>query len=407
MSDRPDHGGGRPKPGRNGAGRARKKPGKKKRPSGRGPVVGAASRKLAIDLLVRVERDGAFVNAAVPAALDGSDLGAADRRFVTELVYGTTRMRRACDHLVDRFLLGEVEPPIRAALRVGTYQLVYLDTPPHAAVAATVGAVTGRGRSVVNAVLRKVAAAPVEFPDRATELSYPNWIVRRLTEELGGAEADTALRVMNRPVETARRDDGYTQDRASHLVVAAVGAGPDDLVIDTCAAPGGKATGLALSGARVVAGDVRPARLRTAARTVARLGADVDLLIADGRHLPIRPGVADRVLVDAPCSGLGSLRRRADARWRIDDAAPERLAQLQIELVLAGLELLRPGGELTYSVCTLTGVESRGVLDAVAARSNSSVIDPPGLPWLSRGPVATLLPDGGDGMMLFRLRRPD
>ncbi|MFV0259930.1 MAG: transcription antitermination factor NusB [Acidimicrobiales bacterium] len=396
MSERSGRGGGRHNPGN--------KP-RSGRPSKRKAVVGAASRKLAIDLLVRVDRDGAFVNAAVPAALDGSDLSPADRRFVTELVYGTTRMRRACDHLVDRFLLGDVEPPIRAALRVGTYQLVYLDTPPHAAVAATVGAVSGRGRSVVNAVLRKVASAPVEFPDRATELSYPDWIVRRLTQELGGADADEALRAMNRPVETARRDDGYTQDRASQLVVAAVGAGPGDLVIDTCAAPGGKATGLAAVGARVVAGDLRPSRVRTAARTVTRLGADVGLVVADGRRPPIRPGVADRVLVDAPCSGLGSLRRRADARWRIDAAAPVRLAELQVELVLAGLDLLRPGGELTYSVCTLTGAESRGVLDTVAARSSATVLDAPGPPWSSRGPVATLLPDEGDGMMLFRLRR--
>jgi 16S rRNA (cytosine967-C5)-methyltransferase len=290
---------------------------------------------------------------------------------------------------------------------VGAYQLAFLATPAHAAGDATGGAVRGRGRSVVNAVLRRVARAPVEYPDLATELSYPDWIVDRLSADLGSEPALAALAAMNEPAPVTVREDGYTQDEASQLVVTAVGALPGDLVVDLCAAPGGKATGLAAAGAAVVAGDVRPKRARLLAANARDLGAEVRPVVADGNRPPLRPGSVDRVLVDAPCSGLGSLRRRADARWRVDPAAPERLAELQAGLVLAGLDLLRPGGTLTYSVCTLTGVESTGVLEAALARSAATVVAPPGPPWVAGGGgVATLLPSGTDGMMLFTLRSP-
>lgn len=392
------------KPGRNGRAKAGGPKGRGQRRA-QGSVEGSLARRTAIEALERIDGGGAYANLLLPKVLADVELGEADRRFVTELVYGTTRMRRACDHLVDRFLLGEVEPTIRSALRVGAYQLAYLRTPPHAAVAATVGAVTGKGRSLVNAVLRRVAEAPVEFPDRATELSYPDWLVGRLSADLGAERADRALVAMNQPAETTVRDDGYVQDGASQLVVEAVAARPGELVIDTCAAPGGKATALATTGATVVAGDLRPARVRLTAGNIERLGAGVALVTADGRRPPVRPGSADKVLVDAPCSGLGSLRRRADARWRIDADAPERLARLQVELVTAGLGLLAPGGVLTYSVCTLTRAEGVGVLDAVAAQMPLTVLDPPRSPWTSEGPVAMLEPDDTDGMLLFQVRR--
>lgn len=131
-------------------------------------------------------------------------------------------------------------------------------------------------------------------------------------------------------------------------------------------------------------------------------------MAADGLRPPFRPGVFDRVLVDAPCSGLGVLGRRSDARWRLDDAAPERLAELQWALVGAAADLVRPGGSLVYSVCTLTAVESVGV-DERAARSRPDLValEPPGEPWTPVGRGALLLPQtaGTDGMALFRYRR--
>ncbi len=370
---------------------------------------------MAIEALLRIETGGAFANLVLPPILDRSDLVGPDRRFVTQLVYGTTRMRRACDHLVDRFLLDRVEPRVRAGLRLGAYQLAFLGTPPHAAIDATVGATGGRGRSVVNAVLRRVASAPVEYPDRATELSYPDWIVDRLTADLGPDRAEAALEAMNVGTTATVRDDGYTQDRASQLVVEAVEAAPGELVLDVCAAPGGKATDLVARGCRVVAADLRSKRVGLVAANAARLEARLPVVVADAARPPFAPGTADRVLVDAPCSGLGSLRRRADARWRIDADAPERLARQQVEMVRAAIDLVRPGGTVTYSVCTLTAAESIGVLDAVAGDSRVEVVEGPGAPWVP-GPsgwsgVSLVLPtgadDGGvmDAMTLFRLRR--
>ncbi len=367
---------------------------------------GSASRRLAIEAIVRINRDGAYANLVLPEMLERSTLGAADRRFVTELVYGSTRMRRACRYLADRFLVGPVDDEVAAALQIGAYQLAFLGTPAHAAVAATVGAVRGRGRSVVNAVLRKVADAPVSYPDRATELSYPDWLVDRMTDFLGPDVTDAALRAMNRPAVTNVRDDGYVQDIASQRVVELVGAGPGQIVVDVCAAPGGKATGLAASGAFVVAADRRLSRTRLVAANAGRLGSAVGIVVADGRMPAVRPGSADKVLVDAPCSGFGSLRRRADARWRIEPEAPERLADLQVELVLAALDLVRPGGEVVYSVCTLDQVEGPGVIDQVLrTRPDVSLGDRPGAPWIGKGSVAVLLPDEHDGMMFARLIR--
>ena len=182
-------------------------------------------RRVAIDVIARIDRDGAYANVVLPAVLGGSDLDDRDKAFVTELVYGSTRRRRALDHLVDRYLVQDPPPVARAALRIGTHQLVELDTPPHAAVSATVGATPKRFRGLVNAVLRKVAAATadgVEYPDRATELSYPEWIVDRLVADLGEADAEAALVAMNGAAVVHRRADGYVQDRSSQLVLSLI-----------------------------------------------------------------------------------------------------------------------------------------------------------------------------------------
>lgn len=346
--------------------------------------------------MVRIDRDNAYANLVLPSILDRSDLSERDRAFVTELVYGTTRMMRACDHLVNRFVLSKVEPQVRAALRIGAYQLHFLDTPHHAAVSATVGAVKGPGKKVVNAVLRRVADADVVWPDEATRLSYPGWIAERLAADLGDHDASVALEAMNEAATAEFRTDGYVQDTASQRIVESMAVRAGEVVVDLCAAPGGKATGLAAAGGIVLAADLAPRRVGLIADNVERLGSRVTPIVADGLHPPVRPGSVDRVLIDAPCSGLGSLRRRPDARWRIDKEAPERLARLQVDLVRAGLELLKPGGRLTYSVCTLTNVESSGVLREVA--NDPGVIpDPAG--------VRRLLPLASDGMSWFDLIR--
>lgn len=370
-------------------------------------------RHSAFEALRRIE-EGAYANLAVPGILGRSSYAERDRAFVTELVYGTTRMRRACDWLVERFLFRDVDPDVRIALRLGAYQLVFLQTPPHAAVGETVGLTQGPAKGLVNAVLRKVAAAgnPAagDWPDAATRLSYPDWIVEHLTRDLGPDAALAALEQMNQPAEVTERADGYVQDGSSQQVAGLVEFEAGGRVADVCAAPGGKATLMAQRRpALVAAGDIHPSRATLVDGNAGRLGQDtVSTYVGDGRALPLRPGSFDAVLVDAPCSGLGVLRRRPDARWRIQSGDVADLVRLQRDLLLAAADLVRPGGSVVYSVCTLTSEETASV-DGWLARSRPDLVavPPPGDPWERVGRGARLLPQaiGSDGMYVLRLRR--
>ena len=381
--------------------------------AGRRPVSGDApdARRLAADLLVRVDRDGAYANVLVPKVLENSGLSRRDRGFVTELVYGTIRRQRACDHLVDRFLhQPEVDPPVRALLRLGADQLVFLETPPHAAVSATVAVAPRKVRGLVNAVLRRVADAEPGWPDDTTRLSYPDWIVERLAADLGEPDATDALDAMNRPAAARPRADGYVQDRASEWVADEVDAGPGMRVVDLCAAPGGKATALAASGAFVVAGDRAAGRVKLLAANAARWGqARTAVVRVDATAAPLRSSGFARVLVDAPCSGLGALGRRPDARWRIDEAGVERLAALQCRILEDAVRLVEPGGLLVFSVCTMTAAETVAIDGWLAERHPElEAIAPVGPHWRPWGRGGLILPQdqGTDGMAVFRYRRP-
>ena len=394
-----------------------RRPGRRTGPSngGGGTPAGVEARRLAVDALVRIEAEGAYANLLLPTLLDRSRLDRRDRGFVTELVYGVTRMRRSCDWLVDRFLPDpeRIDPIARNWLRLGAFQLAFLATPAHAAVGATVESAPAKLKGLLNAVLRKVATGlPVAWPDEATRLSQPDWILQRLVEDLGPQEASAALEAMNRPPSVTTRDDGYVQDQASQWVADAVGAAPGDRVLDMCAAPGGKATAMATGGATIVAADARPGRVGLVVANAGRLGLDdgrVVALAADGTRPPFPAASFDKVLLDAPCSGLGALRRRPDARWRITEADVAVLADLQRHLVDAALGLVRPGGELTYSVCTLTHAESEGIDRHLAeTRPEVEALPAPPGPWQPLGRGALLLPQSADtdGMYLLRVRVP-
>ena len=384
-----------------------------------GSLSEADARAVALEALVRIERDGAYANLALPATLTRTDLSDRDRAFATELVYGTLRMRRACDWLTDRFVRHPPDLPTRTALRLGAYQLAFLGTPAHAAVGATVAVAPEHTRPFVNAVLRRVAKAPVEFPDDATRLSYPDWIVVRLAEDLGEPDALAALEHMDLAPRVRMRSDGYIQDEASEWMAGLVGAAPGMRIADVCAAPGGKATAMAAGGATVLASDVREARARTMAANIEAIAGDESgsnesggrtvALVADGRRPPYGAGSFERVLVDAPCSGLGVLRRRPDARWRIAPDDEPRLAALQTELVDAAVELVAPGGWLVYGVCTLTRSETIGIDEHLAEHHPSlEPLDTPPAPWRPHGRGGLLLPQDADtdGMFVLRLRRP-
>jgi len=362
-------------------------------------------RRLALEVLTRIERDEAFANLALASALDRADLDRRGRAFVTDLVYGTTRMRRACDHMVDRFLHDEVEPSVRSVLRMGAYQIHWGGVPAHAAVSATVAVAPRRVRGLCNAVLRRVSENEPNPPTRAIELSYPDWIIETLTADLGEADAVEALRVMNRPAPAVTREDGYHQDRASQLVseVVADGLTNGAKVVDLCAAPGGKATAMASTGARVLAADRHQRRLNLVRSNAEGLGLDLEVVVADATQPPFRPASFDRVLVDAPCSGLGVLRRRADSRWRVTPDDVTELADLQLSMLIAALPLVASGGMLVYSVCTLTAAETTGVDEQFREATGAVPVGPPTAPWRVNGAGGLLLPQDLDaeGMAVF------
>ncbi len=364
------------------------------------------ARRVAYDALKRIDADGAYANLMLGTMLDRSDLSDLDRRFVTELVYGTTRMRRACDALIDRFVTTPPDPATRTLLRLGVYQLEFAGVPPHAAVGETVSLAPKRVRGFVNAVLRKASTTDMVWPSEFARLSYPDWIGRLLVDELGEDAAMRSLARMNEAGSVTVRADGYVQDESSQWVAAAVEATDGERILDTCAAPGGKATALAGAGATVVAADVRPGRVRLIAQNVERLGlTEVEPVVADATDPPFAPGSFDAVLIDAPCSGLGALRRRPDARWRIRPEDVTDLIALQRAILEASAPLVAPGGRLVYSVCTLTAAES--IDHPVPAGFEVDDREPPAGTWQRFGHGWRVLPHEADtdGMVLIRYRR--
>jgi 16S rRNA (cytosine967-C5)-methyltransferase len=354
-----------------------------------------SAREVAYRCLQRIDHEGAYANLLLQSELGRSKLSERDRGFVTELVYGTTRMRRGCDALIDRFLVKEPQPSLRTLLRLGAYQLHYAGVAAHAAVGETVELAPKSAKGFVNAILRRVGTTPMEWPSDAVRLSYPDWIVARLRAELGD-EAEPAMARMNEPAPVSVRDDGYRQDLASQWVAAAVEAAPGERILDLCAAPGGKATAMAAHGAYVVAADLQMHR--------ARLIQGVPVVVGDAIAPPFQPCAFDKVLIDAPCSGLGALRRRADARWRITEADVGELATLQRRIIAAAAPLVRPDGWLAYSVCTLTAEES---IDHPVPNGFDVITEPPSSDWRPYGHGWRVLPHDHDtdGMALIRYRR--
>jgi len=356
----------------------------------------------AFQVLLRVFEDGAYADHALRSAVHGLD--ARDRALAQRLAYGSVQRVRTLDHAIEtlgRRPVARLDAPVRAALRLGAYQLGYLDgVPRYAAVSESVELVRVRGleRAVkfTNAVLRRLADGIEELlaslrdetaAEAALTYSYPDWIAETWWRDLGPDDARALMRAQNEPAAMVVRvvrgaiegtpdpivpgawhverideralEEGriWPQSAASQLAGIVVGAEEGERVLDLCAAPGGKATMLA---GDVVAVEVNVARARELESTARRLGADhVRVVIADGRCLPASLTGFDRALVDAPCSGLGVLDRRPDLRWRA-----EPLPELQLELLRAAAERLRPGGTIVYSVCTINAEESEAVVDA-------------------------------------------
>tara|TARA_B100000073_G_scaffold87278_1_gene68027 strand:+ start:11047 stop:12192 length:1146 start_codon:yes stop_codon:yes gene_type:complete len=325
---------------------------------------GVEARKAAIDCVRRIDEYESYANIVLVNAFKKWNFEQRDKNLITEIVYGATRMQRALDWAVDRYLIKPPPAALRASLRIGAYQLLYTRIPPHAAVSTTVEASSKKNRGVVNAVLRRVAEGlPIEWPNESIRLSYPDWLIELVESEYGMREGQEMLEYMNSSPPVTERDDGYIQDLSSQWVVENIDIQPKELILDLCAAPGGKATAMAAKGACVVASDLHHSRSRRMSQNIKRLRTDEVLQVTtDGVQPCFAKSTFDKVLVDAPCSGLGVLHRRADARWRIKRSDIDNLAILQLKLLRSAKELVKPGGELIYSVCTITEAETSNVI---------------------------------------------
>jgi 16S rRNA (cytosine967-C5)-methyltransferase len=356
----------------------------------------APARRAAYEVVLRVFEDDAYADRAFTTAAGGLD--ARDRALAQQIAYGTVQRVRTLDHAVEvlgRRPVRKLDPPVRAALRLGGYQLGYLDgVPAHAAVNESVELVRAarleRAVPFTNAVLRRLTEGlPVllaSLPEGPLKHSYPDWIYETWRRDWGEDEALALMRAQNQAPETvvrlvrgeiegeptdvpgawrvARVDEGalaegriWPQSRGSQLAGLVVGSRRGELVLDLCAAPGGKATMLA---GEVVAVELHEGRARELEENVHRLGAtNVRVVNADGLALPAELDGFDRALVDAPCSGLGVLAARPDLRWR-----GQPLPELQLALLRAAAARVKPGGTVTFSVCTLNVDENEAVVQA-------------------------------------------
>jgi 16S rRNA (cytosine967-C5)-methyltransferase len=339
--------------------------------------VASAARRVALNVLVRVFEEGAYADRAFAGEAEG--LEERDRAFAQRLAYGATQRVRTLDHALEEVggrSLADLDIPVRAALRLGAYELAFMDAVPARATvneAVELARATGASRAtgLVNAVLRKatgIAQLIDGLPEStaqeaALKHSYPDWIAETWWREWGSNEALALMRAQNEPSERVVRTAGtgtWPQSRGSQLAGRSVGVEPGERVLDLCAAPGGKTTQLAEQAAEIVAVELHPGRARELEQNVKGLGFEnVTVVTADARKLPPELTGFDRALVDAPCSGLGVLASRPDLRWR---AQP--LPDLQLELLRVAAERVKPGGSITYSVCTIAKEENEDVVDA-------------------------------------------
>jgi 16S rRNA (cytosine967-C5)-methyltransferase len=363
------------------------------------------ARRAAYAVVRRVLTEGAWADRALHG--EARDLDPRDRAFAKQLAFGTVQRRLTLDHLIGERTQGRLEPGVRAALQLGLYQLLFLDrVAAHAAIAEAVElAKPSPGHRVVNAVLRRVQREGVELPSDATVAgaairhSHPEWIVRLWWDLLGADEARALLAADNEPAELALRVNplvafdlsdiagertgdtivvdgpfdalahpGYAagaftpQSRASQLVAPVLDPQPGERVLDLCAAPGGKTTHLAaLMGdeGEIVAVERHPGRARALGTTARRMRAEsVRVVVGDAKAFTDDAGF-DRVLLDPPCSGLGTLRSHPDLRFRITPRAVGLLVAEQDALLASARRARRTGGTLVYSVCTISPPEER------------------------------------------------
>ncbi len=411
------------------------------------------ARATAYEVVLRVFEQDAYADRAFETAAEGLD--SRDRGLAQRIAFGTVQRRRTLDHAIEtlaRRPIARLDPQVRAALRIAAYQLGYLDqVPAYAVVTESVGLVrrarlesavgftNAVGRRLAEGIRPLIAALPESTAlEAALKHSYPDWIAETWWREWGPEEALELMRAQNEAPETVVRRNGLRdgaavageadplipgalrverideaalaagliqpQSRASILTGLAVGVRDGERVLDLCAAPGGKATQLAQWAAEVVAVELNEGRARELEETCRRLGAtNVRVVQADGRRLPAELGGFDRALVDAPCSGIGVLAFRPDLRWK-----SKPLPELQLELLRAAAERVRPGGLVTFSTCAVNAAENEEIVDACGLELDDLGAEWPAFRHPRRPELLLTLPHrhGTAGFFIARLRVP-
>ena len=319
------------------------------------------ARQVAFDVLRRVEEGGYAGDLLVRFS---TRLSSRDAGLASEIAFGVLRYQLQLDYIIGRLARGPLDSPVRIALRMGVYQLRYLErVPPHAAVGESVELAKRSGKrsaaGLVNAVLRKINRDPITWPDLATELSMPAWLLERWDRQFGPECATKIAATFLKPAETYIAETGRVQDVGAQSVVSFLDLHPGQTFLDLCAAPGNKTAQALAAGVEAVACDLHWHRLKQLENLGCRR------VVLDGTQaLPFR-GRFDRILVDAPCSGTGTLGRNPEIKWRLKASDLSELHKKQVALVRNALEHLQPGGRLVYSTCSLEDEENRQVIAEV------------------------------------------
>jgi len=335
-------------------------------------------RRRALEILRRIERESAYASLLLMN----------DSGFVRTLVLGVLRWRSRLDFVIDAVAKGTIEPEIRDILRLGALQLLFMRVAPHAAVGETVALVPLRARGFVNAVLRKISKGAPEPPDVATRTAHPQWLVDRWTRFYGAdraakiAEANQELSYPDVMTDSPPPDstpselvpgmwkltgssaevEGFALDEGSGVIADIAAAAGDD-VLDLAAAPGGKSLVMRVRGKRVVSNDVSISRLRP-------LIGKSSIVVSDGRQPPFARQFPI-VLLDAPCSATGTIRKNPEIKWRLQEDDLASFAALQKQLLASALDLASE--TVVYSTCSLEPEENDAVVDEILATRNDFV----------------------------------